>query len=188
MRGQDGHDVFRCVTWYDRKYRPCGSFAVEDDPPLEKLRQALEVLLDRSGGRAERIQKIFSLDDDLKWERPGRADHGSLVKRGEQMATINCKNCHLSLNDELAGKPCPQCGSMDREVGAHDHAVFIEKARVAKELAMKHYQVEPGLTQVIRFSGFPQMEATPAEPIQIPGDQRRHGAFWGDSLCTSGRL
>ncbi len=83
------------------------------------------------------------------------------------MATINCKNCHLSLNDELAGKPCPQCGSMDREVGAHDHAVFIEKARVAKELAMKHYQVEPGLTQVIRFSGSPQMEATPAEPIKL---------------------
>ena len=54
----------------DRIGRGGGAFAVEDDPRLEKVRQALEVLHDRSGGRAERIQKIFSLDYDPKWERP----------------------------------------------------------------------------------------------------------------------
>jgi hypothetical protein len=44
--------------------------AVEDDPRLEKIRQALDVLQDRSGGRAERIQQIFSLDYDSAWKRP----------------------------------------------------------------------------------------------------------------------
>ena len=40
------------------------------DPRLEKVRQALDVLRDESGGRAERIQKIFSLDYDPQWKRP----------------------------------------------------------------------------------------------------------------------
>lgn len=46
-------------------------------------------------------------------------------------------------------------------------AVFDEKVRVAKEIARKHYQVEPGLTQVIRYSGSPQIEAIPLEPIKL---------------------
>jgi hypothetical protein len=50
----------------DRINRGGGS----DDPRLEKLRRALEVLHDPSGGRAERIQHIFSLDYDPAWERP----------------------------------------------------------------------------------------------------------------------
>jgi hypothetical protein len=37
---------------------------VDDDPRLGHIRQALEVLHDESGGRAERIQQIFSLDYD----------------------------------------------------------------------------------------------------------------------------
>ena len=44
--------------------------ATETDPRLDKIRQALKVLHDRSGGRAERIQQIFSLDYDAAWERP----------------------------------------------------------------------------------------------------------------------
>ncbi len=50
-RGEDGEDV-------------------ESDPRLARIREALEVLLDQSGGRAERIQKIFSLHYDPNWERP----------------------------------------------------------------------------------------------------------------------
>src|SRR5262249_47298855 len=42
----------------------------EEDPRLEKIRRGVEVLHDRSGGRAERIQQIFSLDYDPSWERP----------------------------------------------------------------------------------------------------------------------
>ena len=41
-----------------------------DDPRIDKIRKALEVLHDQSGGRAERIQQIFSLDYDPKWQRP----------------------------------------------------------------------------------------------------------------------
>jgi hypothetical protein len=40
------------------------------DPRLEKIRQAIDVLGDASGGRAERIQKIFSLDYDPDWKKP----------------------------------------------------------------------------------------------------------------------
>jgi hypothetical protein len=54
----------------DRIGRGGGASAVEDDPRLARIRQALEVLHDRSGGRAERIQKIFSLDYEPGWERP----------------------------------------------------------------------------------------------------------------------
>jgi hypothetical protein len=43
---------------------------VENDPRMQKVRQALEVLLDQSGGRAERVQQVFSLDYDSTWERP----------------------------------------------------------------------------------------------------------------------
>ncbi len=41
-----------------------------DDPRLEKIRKALEVLHDLSGGRAERIQQVFSLEYDSSWEKP----------------------------------------------------------------------------------------------------------------------
>jgi hypothetical protein len=54
----------------DRIGRGAAVSAVEDDPRLAKIRQALEVLHDQSGGRAERIQKLFSLDYDPSWERP----------------------------------------------------------------------------------------------------------------------
>jgi hypothetical protein len=43
---------------------------VAADPRLARIRQALEILLDQSGGRAERVQKVFSLDYDSAWTRP----------------------------------------------------------------------------------------------------------------------
>jgi hypothetical protein len=54
----------------DRIGRGLNAAATDADPRLEKIRQALEVLHDRSGGRAERIQKIFSLDYEPDWHRP----------------------------------------------------------------------------------------------------------------------
>jgi hypothetical protein len=54
----------------DRIGRGADAASVTADPRLEKIRQALEVLHDLSGGRAERIQQIFSLDYDPAWERP----------------------------------------------------------------------------------------------------------------------
>jgi hypothetical protein len=54
----------------DRVGRGAGAAQADADPRLQKIRQALEVLHDQSGGRAERIQRIFSLDYDPSWERP----------------------------------------------------------------------------------------------------------------------
>jgi hypothetical protein len=54
----------------DRIGRGCGSSEAERDARLARIRQALEILHDESGGRAERIQRIFSLDYDASWERP----------------------------------------------------------------------------------------------------------------------
>ena len=47
-----------------------GEGTVEDDARLAKIREALEILRDESGGRAERVQKLFSIDYDAEWERP----------------------------------------------------------------------------------------------------------------------
>ena len=54
----------------DRIGRGRDAASTDNDPRLERIRKALEVLRDRSGGRAERIQKIFSLDYDSGWEKP----------------------------------------------------------------------------------------------------------------------
>jgi hypothetical protein len=54
----------------DRIGRGQGAQAADADPRLAKIHQALEVLPDKSGGRAERVQQIFSLDYDATWERP----------------------------------------------------------------------------------------------------------------------
>jgi len=54
----------------DRIGRGLDAAGTENDPRLVKIRQALEVLHDQSGGRAERIQQIFSREYDPKWERP----------------------------------------------------------------------------------------------------------------------
>jgi hypothetical protein len=54
----------------DRIGRGTGANTVTDDPRLVNVRQALEVLGDLSGGRAERIQQIFSLNYDPTWKVP----------------------------------------------------------------------------------------------------------------------
>jgi hypothetical protein len=54
----------------DRIGRGRDAAAVEADPRMEKIRRALEVLHDQSGGRAERVQQVFSLEYEADWERP----------------------------------------------------------------------------------------------------------------------
>ena len=54
----------------DRIGRGAGAAGAADDPRLARIREALGVLADQSGGRAERVQKLFSLDYDPAWERP----------------------------------------------------------------------------------------------------------------------
>jgi hypothetical protein len=60
----------------DRIDRGEGSSELEKEPRLANVRKALEVLRDESGGRAECIQRIFSLDYDPSWERPKPRDAG----------------------------------------------------------------------------------------------------------------
>ena len=52
----------------DRLDRGDGSAAA--DSRLEKVRQALLTLLENGPGRAERVQRIFSLEYDPSWPRP----------------------------------------------------------------------------------------------------------------------
>ncbi len=58
----------------DRIDRGTGGAGVAQDLRLANIRRALEVLLDPSGGRAERIQHIFSLAYDAGWPRPQPRD------------------------------------------------------------------------------------------------------------------
>jgi hypothetical protein len=54
----------------DRVQRGPSAPGVAKDPRLAKIFQALELLCDESGGRAEKVQQLFSLDYDPAWERP----------------------------------------------------------------------------------------------------------------------
>ena len=54
----------------DRVGRGADAAKAAADPRMARIREALEVLKDQSGGQAERIQQIFSLDYDAKWKRP----------------------------------------------------------------------------------------------------------------------
>ncbi|MCI0459532.1 MAG: hydrogenase maturation nickel metallochaperone HypA [Gemmataceae bacterium] len=83
------------------------------------------------------------------------------------MTQISCKKCGTELTIQQAGEPCPKCGSMDRNLTVQLQEVTRDKARAANELARQHYQVEPGLTKVIRCSSAIKAELTPAEPIKL---------------------
>jgi len=62
--------ILEVAAILDRIGRGREAASVSAEPRLQRIRQALEVLHDQSGGRAERIQQIFSLDYDAGWERP----------------------------------------------------------------------------------------------------------------------
>lgn len=84
------------------------------------------------------------------------------------MDLINCARCGRSLTPQQAGEPCPNCGSLDRNITAQDLVVLRDKANTAKELARRHYGIEEGLTNVFRYSsGSARVEAIPGEPIKF---------------------
>lgn len=62
--------ILDLAAMLDRIGRGKDAATVGGDPRLARIREALEILHDESGGRAERIQQIFSLDYDPKWQRP----------------------------------------------------------------------------------------------------------------------
>ena len=54
----------------DRVDRGTDGATVSTDPRVGRLRAGLELLLSGPGGRAEAVQRLFSLDYDPAWERP----------------------------------------------------------------------------------------------------------------------
>jgi hypothetical protein len=54
----------------DRIDRGSNAVALAKDARLQQIEKALTVLQDTTGGRAERIQRVFSLQYDEQWERP----------------------------------------------------------------------------------------------------------------------
>ena len=62
--------ILEVAAILDRINRGQGASAADRDPRLDRIRKALEVLHDQSGGRAERIQQIFSLEYDPSWDKP----------------------------------------------------------------------------------------------------------------------
>jgi hypothetical protein len=54
----------------DRLGRGADAAGALADPRVARVRQALEVLCDESGSRAERIQQLFSIDYDPAWPKP----------------------------------------------------------------------------------------------------------------------
>jgi hypothetical protein len=62
--------ILEVAAILDRINRGHGASAIDSDPRLDRIRKALEVLHDQSGGRAERIQQIFSLEYDPSWDKP----------------------------------------------------------------------------------------------------------------------
>jgi hypothetical protein len=54
----------------DRLDRGADATAAAADPRVERLRKALLILLESGPGRAERLQRTFSLDYDPDWPRP----------------------------------------------------------------------------------------------------------------------
>ncbi len=71
---------WRCLSLaadLDRIERaPGGPAVLADDPRLAKLRQAIGVLLDSTGGRAEQVQNIFSDKTPPPAREPGRGVEG----------------------------------------------------------------------------------------------------------------
>ncbi|CAN5186536.1 hypothetical protein BH10PLA2_BH10PLA2_28010 [soil metagenome] len=83
------------------------------------------------------------------------------------MTTIRCANCNQVLTAQQAGEHCPNCGSTERNIPERELKVAKDKALMARELASRHFQVEPGLTHVVRYSSSADLELVPSEPVKF---------------------
>ena len=85
---------------------------------------------------------------------------------GQPMSII-CAKCGDSLTVAESGFACPKCGSYERASASSDNSVAVDKAEVARELARMHYQMEFGITQILRFTHRSETEVARAEPIKL---------------------
>ncbi len=58
------------AAFLDRVGRGSDAAALQADPRMLKILHALEVIRTQPAGRAEAVQKLFSLDYDPSWPRP----------------------------------------------------------------------------------------------------------------------
>src|SRR5579872_3543849 len=77
------------------------------------------------------------------------------------MATIACAECGRLISPEQSGAPCPDCGSLNRQI------VLEERGTAAEQLAKMHYAVEDGLTRVFRITTGKADHESPNEPIRL---------------------
>jgi hypothetical protein len=64
------HKILDLAATLDRIDRGEGAAAVHKDPRMERLRHAVQALLQEHDRRAEQVQQIFSLEYDPNWDRP----------------------------------------------------------------------------------------------------------------------
>jgi hypothetical protein len=62
--------ILDLAAFVDRIERGENAMAIQHDPRLEKIRRALQALLQDGDDRAEQVQKIFSLEYEANWDRP----------------------------------------------------------------------------------------------------------------------
>ncbi len=62
--------VLELAAILDRVGRGAGAADAAADPRLERIATAIQVLLKGTGGRAEEVQRVFSLEYDAGWEVP----------------------------------------------------------------------------------------------------------------------
>jgi hypothetical protein len=80
---------------------------------------------------------------------------------------IQCAQCGLALTPAQHGGPCPRCGSQNRLVVAADQATAGEVCEAARELAMRHYEIEEGLIQIFRITDRVASEFSEGEPVRL---------------------
>lgn len=64
------HHILDVAAGMDRLDEAPDFSAIEDDPRLKQLRDAMGILTERDPGRAARVQMAFSRKYDENWERP----------------------------------------------------------------------------------------------------------------------
>jgi hypothetical protein len=81
---------------------------------------------------------------------------------------IQCAQCGLALTPAQHNDPCPTCGSETRLIIAADQATASEVCdAAARELAMRHYEIEEGLIQIFRINDRAAAALREDEPIRL---------------------
>lgn len=73
-----------------------------------------------------------------------------------------CKNVLIS-----GQSSCPVCGCKDTFVVAADQANGANREDAERELAMRHYEIEEGLTQIFRITDKAEAQVVRAQPIKL---------------------